>query len=421
MFIKNKLISDAVIYTCSNFAVSGVPFILLPFLTRVLSPEDYGIVSMYSMMIAFTTICVGLNAHGSLTVRFFDNTNFDVAEYASNILLIPFVSSIFIIVLFIIFSDFIVFYTGIPSSWLYACVLVSTGQFITQIQLVLWQAMRKPKEYGFLRVTQALLDALISISLISLLAMSWTGRLTGIMLSWIIVAIIAIVLLRNARWIVPVFKGDIIIDALKFGLPLIPHAIGGLILGMADRILVTNMLGLNSTGLYTVAIQLGLILGILAHAFNQAYAPWLMSKMPDATFEDRKKIVLFTYAYFLIIMLCAGALAFILPKVLSFMVGSQYQEIEGLLFLIFYGNAFTGMYYMVTNYLFYVRRTGILSILTISVGIISLALTWYFIKSHGLMGAAIGFMVGQALLFLGTWVLSNVFFPMPWLLRKVEI
>lgn len=418
MFIKDRLLSDAAIYTFSNFAVSGVPFVLLPFLTRVLSPEDYGIVSMYTMMIAFTTICVGLNTHGSLTVRYFDSSKYDMSEYVSSILLIPFLSSACIFLIFFNFSDIIFNLMGIPPTWLYTCILISIGQFIAQVQLVLWQAMRRPKAYGLLRVTHALMDGLISVSLISLFAMSWTGRLTGMILSWVIMGIIAILLLRSARWIVLVVKKDIVLDALKFGIPLMPHALGGLILGMADRILVTNILGLNSTGLYNVAVQLGLILGILAHAFNQAYAPWLMSSISDANFNDKKKIVLFTYAYFATILLLAVILSFIIPKVLYLMVGPEFQKVEKLLFFIFIGNAFTGMYYMVTNYVFYVRRTGLLSMITITVGLISLTITWLLINSHGLIGAALGFMLGQALLFLGTWLLASLFFPMPWLLKK---
>jgi O-antigen/teichoic acid export membrane protein len=81
---------------------------------------------------------------------------------------------------------------------------------------------------------------------------------------------------------------------------------------------------------------------------------------------------------------------------------------------ILLGNAFMGMYYMVTNYIFFSRRTGLLSTLTISIGVLTVVLSWFLINSYGIKGAAIGFMLGQASLFVGAWILSNYCVPMPW-------
>jgi O-antigen/teichoic acid export membrane protein len=82
---------------------------------------------------------------------------------------------------------------------------------------------------------------------------------------------------------------------------------------------------------------------------------------------------------------------------------------------ILLGNAFMGMYYMVTNYIFFARRTGLLSALTISVGILTVALNWYLIQINGIAGAAQAFMFGQALLFIGAWMMAQYCYSMPWL------
>jgi len=163
-----------------------------------------------------------------------------------------------------------------------------------------------------------------------------------------------------------------------------------------------------------VAVQLGLILGMLADSFNKAFAPWLMEKLGDVNHEEQKKIVILTYIYFIIIIALAVFGAFVAPYVLPYIVGPQFQTVGSLIVFILLGNAFIGMYYMVTNYIFYSRRTGLLSMLTISVGLITVVLSWFLINAYGIRGAAIGFMVGQASLFLGAWVLSNYCVPMPW-------
>ena len=60
-----------VIYACA-FAVAGAtPFLLLPVLTRHLSPAQFGEVTSFLMVTALLGNLAGLSAHGFVTVRYF--------------------------------------------------------------------------------------------------------------------------------------------------------------------------------------------------------------------------------------------------------------------------------------------------------------------------------------------------------------
>jgi len=412
--LNNRLFGHAAIYTLSNFAVAGVPFLLLPVLTRVLDPAAYGVVAMFSLLVAFMSVGVGLNVHGAITVRYFDRSSFEIPKYVSTALVILAVSTSLMLALVFITGTRIAVITSIPKQWLYAAVLVAFLQFLVQIVLALWQASKKPIKYGALRITHAFLDAIGSIVLVLVLALSWQGRLSGMLVAWLCAAIIAVYFLVREGWLAKSINPTYAKDALNYGVPLVPHAVGGLLLGMADRFMVNNILDVSSTGIYVVAVQLGLILGMLADSFNKAFAPWLMEKLSDVDYESQKKIVIFTYIYFFVIIALAAFGALVAPYVLPYIVGPQFQTTGPLLIFILLGNAFIGMYYMVTNYIFYSRRTGLLSTLTISIGVITVALSWFLINAYGIKGAAIGFLVGQASLFFGAWVLSNYCVPMPW-------
>ena len=412
--LNNRLFGHAAIYTLSNFAVAGVPFLLLPVLTRVLDPAAYGVVAMFSLVVAFMSVGVGLNVHGAITVRYFDRSSFDIPKYVSTALVILAVSTSLMLALVFITGTRIAEITSIPKQWLYAAVLVAFLQFLVQIVLALWQASKKPIKYGALRITHAFLDAIGSIILVLVLALSWQGRLSGMLVAWLCAAIIAVYFMVREGWVARSIDPTYGKDALNYGVPLVPHAVGGLLLGMADRFMVNNILDVSSTGIYVVAVQLGLILGMLADSFNKAFAPWLMEKLSDVDDESQKKIVIFTYIYFLVIIALAAFGALVAPYVLPYIVGPQFQTAGPLLIFILLGNAFIGMYYMVTNYIFYSRRTGLLSVLTISVGVMTVALSWFLINAYGIQGAAIGFLVGQASLFFGAWILSNYCVPMPW-------
>lgn len=412
--LSNRLFGHAAIYTLSNFLVAGVPFLLLPVLTRVLDPGAYGVIAMFTLVVSFISIGVGLNVHGAITVRYFDRSNFDIPKYVSTAVVILVLSTGFMLVLLLTAGSNLAQITSIPKQWLYAAVLAAFFQFLVQILLALWQASRRPIKYGALRITHALLDAIGSVVLVLVLALSWQGRLSAMIAAWSCAGIIAVYFLVREGWLARSIDPAYAKDALNYGVPLVPHAVGGLLLGMADRFMVNSILDVSSTGVYVVAVQLGLILGMLVDSFNKAFAPWLMEKLNDVNHESQKKIVIFTYIYFFLIIALATVGAFVAPYVLPYVVGPQYQTAGPLLVFILFGNAFIGMYYMVTNYIFYSRRTGLLSALTISVGVITVALSWFLINAYGIKGAAIGFLVGQASLFFGAWVLSNYCVPMPW-------
>ena len=412
--LKNKLFTNALIYAASNFAVAGVPFLLLPILTRVLDPAAYGVLAMFALVVAFMSVGVGLNVHGAITVRYFDRSNFDIPKYVSTAIAILALSTGLMLALVLVAGARISEFTSIPMKWLYAAVLVAFLQILVQIRLALWQASKEPVKYGALRISHALLDAIGSIVLVVVLALSWQGRLSGMLTAWFCAAIIAVYFLIQENWLAKSIEPAYAKDALRYGIPLVPHAAGGLLLGMADRLMVNNILDVASTGIYVVAVQIGLILGMLADSFNKAFAPWLMEKLSNMNDELQKKIVNFTYVYFVAIFSLAALGAVISPYLLPFLVGPQFQNVNQPLVYILFGNAFLGMYYMVTNYIFYSRKTGLLSTLTISVGVLTVGLGWFLINEYGATGAAIGFMIGQASLFLGAWMLSNYCVPMPW-------
>jgi O-antigen/teichoic acid export membrane protein len=248
-----------------------------------------------------------------------------------------------------------------------------------------------------------------------LLGLSWQGRLTGMAVAWALAAAAALWLMVREGWVARAPSAACARDALRYGVPLLPHALGALLLGMADRFLVTNLMDVGSTGVYVVAVQIGMVLGIAADAFNRAFAPWLMETLQQAGQERKQRIVQYTYFYFGVILAVAAVGTVVAPYLLGALVGPRYQAVAPIVGYILFGNAFMGMYYMVTNYVFIARRTELLSGLSIVVGAATTALNWYLITHRGLSGAAQAFMFGQALLFLGTWVIANYCYQMPWL------
>lgn len=411
---RSKFARHALVYTLANFSVAGIPFLLLPLLTRTLSPEAYGIVAMFSVAVPFFTILVGSNMHGAIMVRYFDPNCTDVPTYVTSCFAVMLVMLALLILGVFIFSEQLYRVTALSEAWLLTAVFTAAGLFPIQVLLVLWQSSKQPIKYAGLRLSQATLDGLLSIVLVVLIPLSWQGRIGGIALAAFFLSVVAIYLLIRNGWLVKSVSSAHVNDALRFGIPLLPHAIGGLLINMLDRFMVTNYLDVASTGIYFVGVQVGLILGIAADAFNRAFAPWLMESLRDVDKARDRRIVIFTYLYFAAILICAILGGLVVPKLLAILVGEKFQEAADVARYSLIGNAFGGMYLMVINYIFFSRRTELLSALTIFCGSATLGLSWYLIHLNGLIGAAQAYMLGQAMMFFGTWMLAQRCHKMPW-------
>ncbi|MDO9419791.1 MAG: oligosaccharide flippase family protein [Herminiimonas sp.] len=413
MIIRGNFVGPALIYTLTNALSAAIPFFLLPILTRVLTPEQYGIVAMFSVVVTVFGAFTGLSVHGAIGIRYFEQDRFELRRYIGTCLVILLISTMVVFAAVLLGMPVLERFTKIPGTWLLIAVLVSGAQFVIQIQLVIWQSSRKPWQFGFFRIGQTACDATSSLIFILGLGMAWEGRVGGIALATI--GFMAFALYRlNAMQLLAMPDRGYAKDALAFGVPLIPHVIGGMLIVMVDRFLISNVLDVAATGIYMVAMQIGMALGLLTDSFNRAFSPWLIESLRQDDAVRDQVIVKYTYLYFLIVCGIALSLGLSAPFLLSIFIGDQYQSAASIVIYIAMGFAFGGMYYMVTNYIFYAGKTPMLAVVTLVSGLFNIAITYYLLQKNGLIGAAQGFMLSQALTFLGAWWLAQKARPMPW-------
>ena len=209
-------------------------------------------------------------------------------------------------------------------------------------------------------------------------------------------------------------------EALAFGVPLVPHVAGLFVLNAADRLVINKDLGLAQAGVYMVAVQITMAMAIVFDAINRAYVPWLFARLAEDDPADKRNIVRWTYAGFAG-ALALAALAFLVgPPVTRWLAGDAFAGAGAVVGWLALGQAFAGMYLLVTNYLFFARRTGLLSMATVAAGALHIALLLVLVPRHGLKGAAWSFAIAMGARFLLTWVVAQKSHPMPWFnARKV--
>ena len=414
------LFKGASVYLVSNILNAIIPFLLLPILTRYLSPLEYGQIAMFQTLLTGISTFVGLNSVGAANRKFYDSDIDEIVlkQFNGSCFQILIGSSLFTFVGVFLFQNQLSEFLAIPTSWILASVIISVFGFITSMRLGQWQIRSQAKWFGILQVSSSLVNMLLSLLFVIILTKGAQGRIDAQVITAIVVAIIALILLYKDKLLqIKIWKPQQIKEALSFGVPLIPHHVGFFLISAVDRFVINQKLGLSDAGIYMVAVQLSSAMVIVFDAINKAYVPWLFERLKRDDNKEKLQIVKYTYFYF-IVVLCIAFISFIIgPFFITLIAGDKYIEAGKIIGWLCLGQAFGGMYLMVTNYIFFAKKTGKLALVTFITGVINLVLLIILVDQFGLIGAAISFSFSKFIQFIFTWFISNKFLPMPWLNR----
>ena len=414
ILFSNSLFNSSAIYTFSSIINSAIPFIFLPLLTRILTPSEYGIIAMFNISVSVAYALVGLNLEAAIARKYYEeDSNFSFFVGTSTIL-----STISAIILSFVFwynSEFFSNLTQIPNKYIILIIILAYFRFLMLALLTVFQVQTKALNYGFLQIFHSIFSISLTLYLLFVIELSWEARIVGQLIAGFVVAIISLYILIKSKYLkFNVLKNDLNY-AISFGVPLIPHAIASVGLIVIDRFFLTKLIGLDATGVFTTGYQLGAIISLFTISFNNAFVPWLFENLNKKDLLINRKIVKLTYVSFAIIIFVSILLIYLFPYIMKLFIGEKFHGINAYSYLIILGFTFQGMFFMVTCYLYYAKKTYIQSLISFGIVLIKIPLTYYAVTYYGIVGAGWSFLITYALFFLITWFVSSRVYKMPWL------
>lgn len=402
-------------YTVADVVNKAIPFFMLPVLTRYLTPDDYGLLSLFSVFLSISSVFVGLSIHGVINVNFFNMQKRKFREFVGNCIIILSASTILVFIFISLLYPVILYKTNLDLKWQFLVVLVAFSQFLTSINLALWLAERRAISYGVYQISQTFLNATLSLVMIIGFKMNWEGQALSISAASILFGLISLAFIIKRQYLSIKFNLSYIKEALTFGISLIPHQLSGLVLTSVDRLFLIYMTTEAATGIYTLAFQLGMIIELILGAFNKAWAPYLYKILSNnPTDKSKRQIVVFTYIYFIVVFVFSIFIGYLLGLFVPYFLGKKFIDVSE--YVVYFAVYFAvyGMYYMVVNYLFYVKKTKILSLITFLSSLLHIALLYIFIKFFGIIGAIQASIITILIMFLCVWYAANKYYKMPW-------
>ncbi|WED23259.1 oligosaccharide flippase family protein [Vibrio sp. JC009] len=394
-----------------------VPFFLLPIMTSFLTQEEYGQVAIFQMAVSLFSIFIGLNSASYVVRKYYDNDTIDEIRYVNGASLLLLAISSVISILFVFYvSDVLSEILKVPASWLYYAVVISISYFIFQFMLGQIQARGNSKSYGLWQIGYGFFHFILAYNFIVFFGMGAEGRVEAWLVAIIFVSVLSLIYLISKRLVkIKNIKKSHIQEIVEYSTPLIPHMLGFILLGLIDRFIISRELGLSKVGVYMLAMQISMVIHLCFDAINRAYTPWLFNALNKNDVKLNHNIIKYTYYFYLLLVLSIVPMFFLSPKLVVLIGGSKYEESSYLINWICLGQIFHGMYLSVNNYVFYAKKTALLSIVTIGSGVINVILLLAVINWFYLPGVAIVFSISKFIQFLGTWWLASKVYPMPWL------
>lgn len=300
---------------------------------------------MFQVLLGGLTAFIGLSLQGAAGRKFYDGglTDDDLSEFIGSCFQILLATSVVTLMILVSVSGQLSEWMGLERHWILIAVLVTASSVVVQIRLGQWQVRKNAQNYGVVQVSRSLLDIILSLALVIVFAQGAGGRISAQVLAAGLFALLAVWLLRKDGLLkLKVWKPAYIIEALRIGVPLIPHVGGLFLLASVDRFVINSELGLAQTGIYMVAVQFAAALTLVFDSINKAYVPWLFERLKRDDEQEKRQIVRFTYAWYVLILFGAALTFFVGPWIVTVVAGEHYAKAGDIVAWLALGQAFGG-------------------------------------------------------------------------------
>lgn len=412
------------IYGGGSLISRAIPFVLLPVLTRFLTPADYGILATFIAIFGVVHITIYMGVTDAVMRAFFDKDKdgFCFPEYVFNGFVINTVIFVGIISVLMLLKGVLV--KWIPISFGFQLLIPTIGYLaaIYKTPLKLLVAMKKAWFYSIFCVSETLIEVALAVILIVFLGFDWQGRVWGLVVSKFLLCMAGLYFLLKHKFIQTTVNKKYISDIFSYGSPVFLHSVGFVVIAAIDRFFINAYLDVATTGIYSVSYSICSLIAFAAGALALSWSPVFYEKLGGLSKDAKKKLVKSTYLYFALLLVSIALFIKLIPFILNILVGEKFLGAGVFVSWLALGFGFHSMYTMMVMYIFYEKKTHILGKIAIVTIVLSFVSNFVLIKINGAIGVAQATCLVFLVRFLLVWYSSNQVYPMPWLsfMRRVQ-
>ena len=417
--LKNTF-TTTVIYSLGNLSSKVIGFILLPLYTDYLSVSEYGILAILE---ATAQILIGIFGFNLTTSMMRWCASEKSLKSQKEIISSSFFT---IVIIATIFSLVTIPNSGLISNLifssnkyeLYVSILLLSISFgiISNAPLEVIRFREKATFYIFLTITKFILIVLLNIYFIVYENMGVEGVILSQLIGYIYILIIAApFLFKN---IIFSFKISIILEMIKFGLPLVFSTSALLALSLGDRYIIRFFIDDATVGIYSLGHKVASVINVLIlQSFQMSFLPIAYKKINDEN-ASRYFSKIATYLVFVLVFSGLVISIFSYEVIKTFSVNKDYWESYFVVPFVTLAFVFKGMQYVFALPFHFAKKTTKIAYIVTFAAFLNLLLNIVLIPKFGYLAAAVVMVLSYILMSILYYVFGKDYYSIPFEMVK---
>jgi O-antigen/teichoic acid export membrane protein len=387
---KGRQIRNGLVYMLPIGLGGLLPLISIPIFTRILSPEDYGVLALAMIYATF----MGSLANFGVTIVFERN----YFEYQNNKVKL---SQLFYSGLLFVLSNFTIlagltylfkenissFLTG---SSLHGTLILTSfaGTFFLDIAntffLTYYKNSEKAKTYTKYKVISLIINFLLTLILVAHLKVGVIGIVYAQLITgFTLFLFLFIQFLKNLPFLL---SGNILLEALRISYPLTPRIFLGVLNTQFDKYMISLLATVSGVGVYHIGKNVSYQIFAFMTALENVFVPQVYQRMFNKHKHGSNSIGKYLTPFLYISTFVALGVAVFSEELLTILTPKNYHGAVPIISIlaIYMGFLFFGK----IPQLLFVKKTHILTGLFIFSLFINIGLNIPFIMEYGAIGAA---------------------------------
>ncbi|MGN3439297.1 oligosaccharide flippase family protein [Proteus penneri] len=403
--MKNNILKNFVNYFIGDLFVKGFLFISLPLLSRVMAPSEYGKLSLVNTSIMILYVFISLNLQNAVLNRYM-TTREHFSVYLSTLILSILPFQIILILTFPYYSSHISLLLQISESDLWWVIIICIQ--ITYIYMYTSYLQASQNSHAFIKINiTSKVTEIISIFILALY-LSNNQYLSKIISQLIINIFLCVYIFKKLKNII-VWKFNLtyLKEALFFSIPLIIHVLSNTLLSQSDRLIINDLKGEYAAGIYSFSYNIGMAILVAIMAWNSSWQPKFYNLINN---KEKKTTIKKIIKNSTIIIFIMSTLLIIFSKEFVIVLSSKlYYESYKIIPIIIIGNALIHIYLSYVNFLFYRKKSMLISIGTLSALVLNVYLNYQLVPIYGIEGAAWATVIAYIALSLFHYISATYF------------
>lgn len=338
-----QLLSDGMVYGFVNALNKGLSFIIFPFITRILSTSDIGILGIATSMLSLFYIFSTFSMDSAVNRFYYDSKNEELKRDTFSTAFWIQIVLYFIVFPLIILVSLLLKLDQYSKLITYSFIVLVFINIIYNMGIIVTRVRRESIKFALISVMNSITLAFMLFILVFVERLGLEGYFYSIIISMLVsstISLFIIIKLINPKY----FNSVLLKKMFLYIIPIVPGTLAFWFVENSGILFAGFMGTTENAGIYKVGSTMSQIIMLLVFAFQQAWGPYALSIFKAKGSKDFFALVFKIYVLTTVII--ATFLSIFSTDMLKMFFPVQYNNANYIVFLLNFGHVLEGLYYI---------------------------------------------------------------------------